>query len=78
MESLIIFSNAKLYGENVLIVQFQNRLQSYYYLIVEIAPFSQRAKRPGLANKGFANLFSEFRKKGQKVAPPPPPRCKGF
>jgi hypothetical protein len=81
MESLIIFSNAKLYGENVLIVQFQNRLQSYYYLIVEIGPFSQRAKRPGLTNKGFANLFSEFRKKGQKVAPPPPPpppRCKVF
>jgi hypothetical protein len=84
MESLIIFSNAKLFSENLLIVQFENRLQSYYYLIVEIAPFSQRAKRPGLTKKGFANLFSEFRKKGQKVAPPPPPppppppRCKVF
>jgi hypothetical protein len=35
--------------------------------------FHEEQKRPGLTKKGFADLFSEFRKKGQKVAPPPPP-----
>jgi hypothetical protein len=53
MESLIIFSNAKLYGENVLIVQFQNRLQSYYYLIVEIAPIFTKRKASRIDKEGF-------------------------